>query len=125
MNKMAEEKNLDEEIMSDDELDNVAGGGTRQTQGDNDFLAAMGYMQGRGSSNFLFSWKENSAAVDSAWSKAGVTSVTKFGCPDNLYFIGGKQVSRKDAFRHVLRQRGFNEGVISNYDFDQWPGSFD
>ena len=71
--------------MSDEELDNVAGGGTRPTRGDNDFLAAMGYS--RGTSDFLFRWEENAAAVDSAWSKAGVTSVTKFGCPDNLYSL--------------------------------------
>ena len=121
---MAEDKYADE-VMSDEELDNVAGGGTRQTSGDEDFLAAMGYMKGGSGTDYLFGWKGNSAAVDDGWSKAGVTSVTKFGCPDNLYFIGGKQVKRKEAFSHVLRQRGFSEDVISNYNFDQWAGSFD
>ena len=122
---MANEDKFADEKLTDEELDGVAGGGTRQTAGDEDFLAAMGYMKGSSSTDYLFGWKENSAAVDSAWSKAGVTCVTKFGCPDNLYFINGKQVKRKEAFSHVLRQRGFNEDVISNYDFDQWKGSFD
>ena len=39
---MADEK-FANEIMSDDELDNVAGGGTMQTLGDQDFLSMLGY----------------------------------------------------------------------------------
>ena len=119
---MAEDKFADE-VMSDEELDNVAGGGTRQTVGDRDFLKSMGYIAKAGS--LVFDWERNAPKVDAGWSKAGVTCVTKFGCPDNLYFINGKQVSRKDAFRHALRQKNCSESEISNYDFDQWAGSFD
>ena len=120
---MIDEKKLANVAMSEEELDNVSGGGTRQTRGDNDFLGSLGYIPDK-RRDFLCGWNESSKIVDGGWSSAGVTCVTKFGCPDNLYFIGGKEVSRKDAFRHVLRQKGYSEDVINNYDFDQWAGSF-
>ena len=121
---MAKEDKYADEVMSDEELDNVAGGGTMQTTGDGDFLESHGFISG-GERDFLFNWEEDSAKVDAGWAKAGVTCVTKYGCPDNLYFINGKQVSRKDAFRHALRQDNYSESEISNYNFDQWAGSFD
>lgn len=120
------EKNFADEVMSDDELDKVAGGGTAQTGGDEGFLASMGYMSNKDTSGFelVFNWNEVSKNVDDGWSKAGVTCVTKFGAPDNLYSIGGKPVSRKEAFAHVLRQKGWSESAIANYDYDKWNGSF-
>lgn len=100
---MADKDKFADEIMSDEELDGVAGGGTRQSVGDRDFLTSMGFMEETG--NLVFDWARNSPKVDAGWSNAGVTCVTKFGCPDNLYFIDGKEVSRKDAFRHALRKK--------------------
>ena len=121
---MADKDKYADEIMSDEELDNVAGGGTRQICGDNAFLKSFGYSHYDGTFLWDVSYIGAARSVDKGWSQAGVTCVTKFGCPDNLYFIGGKEVSRKDAFRHVLRQKGYSEASINNYDFDKWAGSF-
>jgi len=123
---MAEEDKYADEKLTDDELDKVAGGGTAQTGGDEGFLAEMGYVSTKNTSGFevVFNWGEVSKRVDDGWSNAGVTCVTKFGAPDNLYYIGGNQVSRKEAFAHVLRQKGFSENAIANYDYDKWNGSF-
>ena len=122
---MAEKDKFADEVMSDDELDGVAGGGTNQTAGDYDFLAANGFLPERNTSIFsvTFDWSDFSRAVDQAWSKAGVTCVTKWGSSDNQYFIYGKEVSRKDAFRRVLWPNGWNG--VTTYDFEHWRGSFD
>jgi len=117
---------LKDEQLNDDELDNVAGGGTMQTLGDQDFLSMLGYTTKTGFTDpFIaaFKWEKISSAVDAGWAKAGVTCVTKFGCPDNLYFINGQQVSRKEAFAHALRQQGASDDVIANYDYNMWRGS--
>ena len=121
---MAEKDKYADEVMRDEELDKVAGGGTRQICGDNAFLKSFGYSHYEGTFFWDVSYPEAARSVDDGWSQAGVTCVTKFGCQDNLYFIDGKQVSRKDAFRHVLRKKGYSEDAIKNYNFDQWAGSF-
>ena len=111
------------EIMSDEELEQVAGGGFRQTIGDDTFLMEFGYMDKK-FREYSFNWVENSAKVDAGWAKAGVTCCTVFGSGDNKYWINGNQVSRKEAFAHVLRQNGYSEDAIANYDYDEWAGSF-
>ena len=111
------------ELLSDEELEQVSGGGTRQTIGDDNFLTSFGYMEKK-YRGYLFDWVENSAKVDAGWAKAGVTCCTVFGCGDNKYWIGGNRVSRKEAFAYVLRKNGYSEDAIANYDYDQWAGSF-
>ena len=50
--------------------------------------------------SILLSWNSESAAVDAGWAKAGITCVTK-PTSDNLYFIGGKEISHDEAINHV------------------------
>lgn len=47
-----------------------------------------------------FSWDSISWAVDRAWSKAGITCVTK-PFKDNQYFVGQKEISRDEAYKIV------------------------
>lgn len=123
---MEEEKFADEKL-SNEELDQVSGGGFRQTEGDANFLAKMGVAQfGEPDiiGGIIFAWGTWSKLVDEAWAKAGVTCYTAPFSGDNKYWIGGKQVSRKEAFAHVLRQKGYSEDAIASYNFDQWKGAF-
>ena len=120
---MAVEDKFADEVMSDAELEQVAGGGTRQTVGDGKFLMSFGYME-NGNPDYFLGWEKSSAKVDAGWAKVGITCVTKFGCPDNKYFAGSQEISRKEAFRIFLRKKGYSEDAINNYDFDQWSGSF-
>ena len=47
-------------------------------------------------------WEYVSSQVDGGWAKAGITCVTVYGCVyDNQYFINGKEISRKEAYRIV------------------------
>ena len=42
----------------------------------------------------------------------------------NEYFLGDKQVSRKDAFIHLMKNRGWNDVAIDCFDFDCYDGDF-
>lgn len=85
---MTEDKFADE-MLSDDELDQIAGGTDDQTTDDNMFLYEHGLVD--------VVVCDSSKDVDAGWAKAGITCVTKF-FSDNQYFIGGKSISRNEAY---------------------------
>jgi len=89
------------ETLSDEELSMVAGGTKSQTGDDSRLLYEHGLMNrwyyGTDVGN---NWTEKSADIDAGWAKAGITCVTK-PSSDNLYFMGGKQISRDEAWNHV------------------------
>jgi len=89
------------EMMSDEELESVAGGTIGQTAGDSKILYDYGLMDKYyGTIPVMFYWKSKSAEVDAGWAKAGITCVTKpFG--SNQYFLDGKEISRGDAYDHL------------------------
>lgn len=104
---MAVEDKFADEMLSDEELDGVAGGNIGQTTVDSKFLYEHGLVDDwHGEFHMLFNWKSDSAEVDAGWSKAGITCVTKPGGA-NLYFMGGKEISRDEAYNHV--KANFNQ----------------
>jgi len=96
-------KKINDELekMSDEELDQVAGGYVGETKVDSQILYDYGLMDNYyGDVSMTFYWKSGSAEVDAGWSKAGITCVTKpFG--SNQYFLNGKEISRGDAYDHL------------------------
>ena len=52
-------------------------------------------------------WESRSALVDDAWSKLGITCVTK-AAGGNVYFYQGKQISRKEAYDIAMDKTGVN-----------------
>ena len=96
-------KKINDELeqLTDEELDQVAGGTIGQTAGDSKILYDYGLMDKYyGTIPVMFYWGSKSAEVDAGWSKAGITCVTKpFG--SNQYFLNGKEISRKEAYRIV------------------------
>ena len=89
------------ELMSDEELESVAGGSVGQTSNDSKILYDYGLMNKYyGTVSTMFYWGSKSAEVDEGWSKAGITCVTK-PFADNLYFINGKEISRGEAYNHL------------------------
>ena len=115
---MKDEKILSEEILSEEQLEQVSGGTSYQLNGDYDFLKSFGYLhEGNG-------WN-SVKMVNAAWASVGVTCKTYVSdCVANKYFLGDKQVSRKDAFRHVMKKRGWNQIAIDCFDFDRYNGDF-
>lgn len=111
---MADKDKFAGEVMSNEELEQVAGGNFGQTSEDSKFLYDYGLMDDHYSSfEVTFCWNSKSAAVDAGWSKAGITCVTKPFFAYNLYFIGGKEISRDDAFKIVKEKlKKFTTSVI-------------
>lgn len=96
-------KKINDELekLSDDELEQVAGGNDGWTAVDSTILYAYGLVDDyHGYFHTGLHWKSDSAAVDSGWAKAGITSVTKpWG--DNQYFMGGEEITRDQAITHL------------------------
>ncbi len=89
------------ETLSDEELSMVAGGTKSQTGDDSRLLYERGLVNKWYYTTEIGSdWIEKSAEIDAGWAKAGITCVTK-PSSDNLYFMGGKQISRDEAWKHV------------------------
>ena len=100
---MAENKILDNEKLSDEELDQIAGGTYAETARDTKFLYEYGLMDyWRYTSTLAFTWLSDSKIVDAAWAKAGITCCTVPGDNDNnKYWAGGREISRDEAMKIV------------------------
>ena len=126
---MAEEKILTEEIFSDDELEEVSGGGTRQICGDNDLMKMIGctHYDGTIMANVIFN--EAVGRVKKGWAQVGIKMELDRGgytiySDSNRYFVGGTEISRKDAFTYAMKQRGWNQVAIDCFNWDNVKGSW-
>jgi len=96
-------KKINDELeqLSDEDLDNVAGGTIGETAKDSEILYDYGLVkEWHTSLHMIFHWESGSAEVDDGWSKAGITCVTK-PFSNNKYFKDGKQISRDEAMNIV------------------------
>ena len=118
------EKILKDEVLNDDELEQVSGGGERQDRGDSDFLNQLGYKHERKYYNWGDAEYLHTELIEQAWAAAGVKAILDESIYSNEYYIGGKQVSRKDAFIHVMKKRGWNQVAIDCFDWDDVQGSW-
>jgi len=98
-------KKINDELekMSDEELDQVAGGYIGETASDSKFLYEYGLVDDwHGDLYVAFHWEKTSSEVDSGWSKSGITCVTKpFG--GNDYWLNGKKITRDEAYDIVKK----------------------
>ncbi len=101
-------KRINEELekLSDDELEQVAGGTIPQTAEDSQFLYKHGILDDwHGSFAMTFKWQTFSKEVDAGWAKAGITCVTNPSpFKDNLYFLKGKPITRTEAYNIVEKK---------------------
>ena len=119
---MKDEKILQDEILSDEQLENVVGGGANQTQGDSDFLNKLGYNhKSRNSWGYI-----DHMSVTRAWGVAGIACKAYYIGDDfdNEYYLEGKKISRKDAFKHAMQKRGWSQAAIDCFDWDDVDGKF-
>jgi len=98
--------NAELEQLSDDELEQIAGGSIPQTAEDSQFLYKHGLVDDwHGVLGMTFRWGTFSKEVDSGWAKAGITCVTTPNpLKDNLYFKDGKPISRAEAYNIVEKK---------------------
>ena len=101
-------KKINDELekLSDEQLEQVAGGDMQETEIDSHLLYDYGLISKWSNETYLlFHWKSSSAKIDSAWAKAGITCVTSpWAWEGNKYFAGSKQISREEAVK-ILKQK--------------------
>ncbi len=104
---MKDEKLLQDELLSDDKLEQVAGGTYLQTAEDSFFLNKL-------NPDFYYRTCTRDISrtpgyfyqtrIAEEWSKYGVKFKWHDGeIADNEYFIDGKKVSREDAYAHAKK----------------------
>lgn len=97
------------EALSDDQLENVAGGTYNNTAADTRALNDMGFDIERRSANDCF-WipTNNDAQADVAkiFNRFGVSVDQSWGAVDNKYYHNGKSITRQQAFQIVADATG-------------------
>lgn len=101
---MKDEKIFEDEMMSDEELEQVAGGNICQTSEDSKFLYEHGIIdKSYTDSGTMQHWDSVSKEVDKGWTKVGITCVPRlFG--NNWYFMDDTEISRAEAMKIVAEK---------------------
>ena len=93
---MSEEKIMNEEILNDDELEQVAGGNGAEIREDKKRFEKLGIR--------ITSGAHDEAQLKDAFARFGVQVETYHGdWRKNDYWIGGESVDRDKAWEHVYR----------------------
>ena len=98
--------NAELEAMSDEELEQVAGGSYRETAGDTRFLNDLAGLCDRfGATSGFFKFGTVSDEATKGWSKIGIQVNTSwFG--ENDYYLKGEPISREKALEYALKKFG-------------------
>ena len=92
------------EMLTDEELDNVAGGTYNNTAADTRVLNKMGFDIGSRSAGECFWIPTNNAAqsdVARIFNKFGISVDQSWGATENKYYHNGEQITRQQAFQIV------------------------
>ena len=94
------------EMLSDDELEQIAGGTVGETVIESEFLYELGYGSvTTGVLELWVDWKGETAKVEKGWAKFGVECHSHENARNDFY-IDGKKVSRDDAFKYAANKVG-------------------
>lgn len=98
------------ETMSDDELDQVAGGTYNNTAADSRILNKMGFDIEAKSANDLF-WdmggtRQTAAEVNKIFGQYNIYVDQSWGAVDNVYYKNGQQITREAAFKELAKRSG-------------------
>ncbi len=95
------------ELMSDEELDKVAGGSPGQTADDSRFFNSLNGSTNRYDAYDVYHWDKGEDEVEAAWSKVGITAelYDEIGV-NNKYFLNGNQITQEQARQHAMNVVG-------------------
>ena len=106
---MAEEKILKDELLSDEQLENVAGGTLDETAADTRVLKKLGLrIDGRSAEDLIDFSKFSEAAgeVSQIFKRFGIRVDQYWGPKTNKYYRDGQEISRELAFKIVAKNLG-------------------
>ncbi|MBR2180004.1 MAG: hypothetical protein IJ862_06400 [Selenomonadaceae bacterium] len=105
---MIDEKKLANAAMSDEELDNVAGGTCYEMADDSRFLNSLnGSFNRYGATRCFFSSSYGREKLKEAWLTVGIeTKLSKSLSVNNEYYLDGKQITQEQARQHAMEVVG-------------------
>lgn len=106
---MKDEKNLQDELMTDEELEQVAGGSYKQTAQDSVILHSLGFLDEEYTAEdimFCQDWSKEVKVYD-AFKKLGIGYSVSFSA-DNVYSFNGQKISRRKAYEIAWEKAGRN-----------------
>ena len=96
--------NAELEAMSDEELEQVAGGTWAQTAGDTRFLNDLAGLCDRfGKTSGFFKFNTVADEACKGWSKIGI-QVNPTWYSGNAYYLDGQRITRRQAFEYALKK---------------------
>ena len=97
---------LKEELLSEDQLEGVAGGTSREIQKDTDFMQAIGLMRPE---------QNDQATIKRAFAQSGISVIFHDGDDlANEYYLNGVQTTREFALKFTMQKNG-QDVNINNY----------
>ncbi|MBR5914157.1 MAG: hypothetical protein IKZ58_07345 [Selenomonadaceae bacterium] len=113
---MSEEKIMNDEMMSDDELGQVAGGNIYEIADDSRFLNSLNGSTDRyGATKCFLDATSISDNTEAAWAALGIKCVSlgikssgynSVGNTHNKYYLNGQQISQEEARQHAMKVTG-------------------
>lgn len=109
-------KKINDELnkLSDEDLDNVAGGSFFETADDSYFLNSLnGLCDCYDATKIFLSMKDDEGAtlsgkIEKAWESVGIKAELYPNLTShNKYFIDGKEITREEAHQHAMRVVGY------------------
>ena len=104
---MADKDKFADEVMSDEELDGVAGGSCYDTADDSRFLNSLNGLTDRyGATRLAF--EDHDDEIKKAWETVGIKAdiYSGIGKIDNKYYLNGQQITQEQARQHAMNVTG-------------------
>ena len=110
---MIDNKILEDEAMSDDELNNVAGGTSYEMADDSRFLNSLnGSCDRYGATKILFNGMFSDSIkteVENAWATVGIKARCDYDlycATSNVYSLNGRKITQEQARQHAMKVVG-------------------
>jgi len=108
---MAKEDKFADEMLTDEELDGVAGGEAEQMADDSRFLNSLnGSCDRYGDGKIMFSAGAYNEEIEKAWATVGIKSKVSSGLggfgKENQYYLNGQQITQEKARQHAMNVTG-------------------
>ena len=104
---MADKDKFAHEILTDEQLDGVAGGNNHETNSDLTRFESIGIKIFKDCGNDISAtYNSTLNNLIKAFQQFGVKCKLDFCCESNQYFVDGKEISREEAWNHIYSQIG-------------------
>ena len=103
---MIDNKILEDAAMSDEELDQVAGGNCYQMADDSRFLNSLNGSCDRYGATRIFFSNVYCKEIEKAWSTVGITVTLSNEFVINEYSLNGRKITQEQARQHAMKVVG-------------------